>query len=286
MRALRYDFTGRLLTTFFVCVVCSVLFDGSVFSKRKADVSDYLVFAKDKTAVPAQTEAVKKRTAKLIELTSTDHIALLKMTMKHYDETVHDYRGKFIKQEVVGGKLLKPQSIEFRFKEKPFSVFMAIKKNAGSANKVLFVEGKNDDKMVVHPTGLFAWIKSVKREPTCEAAMKENRYPCTKFGFKRMMKKAMTEYEAAAKAGDLTVKYLGITVVDGRRCVTGERLLPKGKGYENHRLIVQIDIETLMPVDVRSFDWEGKLLTRYSYSDLDINVGLKDADFTKKACGL
>jgi len=254
---------------------------GPVAGGKKKDIYSYLKFVKEKKGAKVEADV-----AKLIELTKTDQVGLLKKAMERYEKEIKDYTGVLVKQEVVGKKLLKAQTIKFKFKEEPFSVFMYIKKNAMSANKVLYVEGANDGKMVVHPTGLFRWIKSVKREPDCAAAMKENLYPCTMFGFKRMMEKAMAEYEKGVKAGDITIRYLGRTDVDGRRCVAGERLFAKGKGYETGKMIVQIDVETLLPMDVRSFDWDDKLISRYSFSDIKINVGLKDSDFTEKACGL
>ena len=265
-----------MVTGGFLCLFC---IEPVLGAKEEKGIYEHLKFVKEKDRLEVEADV-----AELIDLTKTNQAVLLKKAKERYEKEVQDYIGVLVKQEVVGGKLLKEQTIEFRFKEKPFSVYMEITKNAGSANRVLYVEGANDGKMVVHPTGLFAWIKSVKREPDCEAAMKENLYPCTMFGFGRMMEKAMAEYEGV-KAGDLTMRYLGMTEVAGRRCVAGERLLAKGKGYETARLIVQIDVETLLPLDVRSFDWEDKLISRYSFSKLEINVGLKDSDFTKKACG-
>ena len=275
-----------------IILLCAVLFFGEAamgkkeeVKVKKKDVRGHLVFVKD-VELSRLKGKEKERLLEVVGIAEKDQAVLLKLAVDSYKKNVKDYTGTFVKQECVDGELFKEQEIDFKFREKPYSVYMVFKKNATSADKVLYVEGENDDKMVAHPTGLFSFLDSVKREPDCKAAMKENLFPCSMFGINSMMQKAMRDNAGAKKAGDLQMKYLGVTKVDGRLCVAGERRLPKKKGYPDGRLIVQIDIERLVPLDVRSYGWDDELIFKYLFSNLKFNVGLKDKDFDVEACGL
>ncbi len=256
---------------------------GHVAKAKKDKVYGHLDYVKDEELSKIKG---KKKLLEVVALAEKDQAGLLKKAVEHYKKNVKDYTGKFIKQERIKGKLLKEQEIDFKFRQKPFSVLMEIKKNAMSSDKVLFVKGKNEDKMVAHPIGLLSFLNSVKRAPDCKAALTESLYPCTMFGFYNMIEKAAADNAKAKKAGDLQLKYLGVTKVGGRYCVAGERVLPKKKGYDDFKLIVQIDIERLVPVDVRSFGWKEELIFKYTFKDLKFNVGLGDKDFDVKECGL
>ena len=139
---------------------------------------------------------------RITELAKNDHIALLKWSLETYRKRVIDYTATFNKQERLKGKLKKTEQISVMFKDKPFSVYMNWQKNAGSANKLLYVEGSNNNKMIVHPTGLFFWIKSVKKDPCGKEAKKASRRTCDQFGFRRSMKSLLEVYELAQKRGD------------------------------------------------------------------------------------
>ena len=221
---------------------------------------------------------------KCIELAQNDHISLLKVAIANYDKNIRDYTGKFHKQERIRNKLGKKQVISFKFKEKPFSVAMNWDKNAGSANRLLFVEGSNDNLMLVHPTGIMSWIKSVKLDPRGKDALKSNLRPCDLFGFRRNMVETLKIYERTLKNGDLTFKTQGIEIVDGCKYVTLERILPDKpeEKYPAARLLLRFDLDKLIPVGLKSFDWDGNLISEYGFSDLKFNVGLKNADFSPK----
>ena len=52
------------------------------------------------------------------------------------------------------------------------------------------------------------------------------------------------------------------------------------------RLVVEFDVEYVLPTRVSCYDWRNKLVSRYVYKDLKLNTGLKSGDFTRKANGL
>jgi len=223
---------------------------------------------------------------KLIELAKHDHITILKLAIKRYEKSIDDYVGTFCKQERLRGKLGKEQTIAFKFKEKPYSIYMEWKKNSGAADKLLYVKAQNNNKMIVHPTGLLSWLKSVKRDPRGKDARKSSLYTCDQFGFYNSMKRALKDYGLAKKNGDLKIKYIGLTKVHGRKCIAFERILPKKKDYITARLIIKLDIEYLLPVALERYDWDNKLIFRNSFRDLKFNTGLKNEDFKPEVYGL
>lgn len=233
-----------------------------------------------------QTSTKSDYTDRIKKLAQTDHIALLKWSLEHYDKNIQDYSATFYKQERIDKKIKPLEEIDILFKDEPFSVLMRWRKNAGSIDKLLYVEGQNDNKMVVHPTGLFSWIDSVKRDPRCKKARESTQRTCDQFGFYRSMQSLLEVYEQAGKAGDLQIKYLGETKVDKRKCVAMERLLPPKASYPYGRLVMEFDVEYLLPTAITAYDWKGKLVSQYVYKDLSFNRETSAEKFTPQANNL
>ena len=224
------------------------------------------------------------------ELARYDHIALLQWSLANLAQGSGDFRATFVKQERIGGRLKPAERIAVSHKSEPFSLLMEWRDNAGPIDKLLYVErpgvAKGKHKMVVHPTGLFFWIKSVERDPRGSDARKASRRTCDQFGFERTMRDLLSVYEHATARGDLQIEYLGESRVDGRRCVRAERRLPKGKGYPYARLVMDFDVGYLLPTRISCYDWKDKIIGKYVYNDLEFGCGLTDADFTAAANGL
>lgn len=225
-------------------------------------------------------------TERLLALADTDHIALLNWALENYQRHIRDYACTFLKQERINGNLKNPERINVRFRDEPFSVLMQWTQNPGRIDKLLYVEGQNDGNMVVHPTGLFAFIPSVKKDPRSEEARAASRNTCDNFGFRRTMQRFLAVYEEAQEKGDLQIACLGKTQVDGRTCVALERSLPPDAGYPYARVVIEIDAEYLVPTATACYDWRGRLLSRYEYRDLQFNAGLTPESFTPTANGL
>jgi hypothetical protein len=229
-------------------------------------------------------------TDRITLMAKEDHAALLKWAIANYKNNTRDYRAVFYKQERIDGKLKKQEKISIKFREDPFSLLMKWLENPGPADKLLYVEKPNsephENKMRVHPSGLFSWIKSVERDPRGKAARKSSRRTCDQFGFHRTMESLLQMYEQAQQNGDLQIRHLGPSTVDNRPCVRMERLLPQKEGYPYARLVMDFDVEYLLPTAVECYDWQGNLLLKSTYAELAFNCGLTSAAFSAKANGL
>ena len=225
-------------------------------------------------------------TERITELAQNDHIALLEWACQRYEKHINCYQITLYKQERIRRKLKAVEEVDVRFLEKPFSVFMKWKKNAGRGDKILYVDGAHDGKMIVHPTGLWSWIKSVKKDPRSKDVKRASLKTPDQFGFHRGMTNMLDIYREAKENGDLRINYIGPTKVKGRPCVAMERVLPADKGYPFARLLIEFDVEYVLPTSITCYDWSGQLMSRYVYGDLRFNTGLTEADFTPAANGL
>ncbi len=237
-------------------------------------------------AMPAVPFDMDSSANRLLQLAQTDHIALLEWAAQRYEQQVQDYRVNLAKQERINNELKPAQVISVDFKEEPFSVLMKWQSKGGPVDKLLFVEGQNDNMMLVHPAGLLGFIKSVKKDPTSNEIRRNSRGTPDRFGFYRSIQSLLDVYRQAQANGDLKTAYLGQTVVDGRKCVAIERILPAGKGYPCARLILEIDQEYIVPTRMSMYDWQNNLLSLYEYKNLEFNVGLADIAFTPQANNL
>jgi len=235
------------------------------------------------TVVPTEADAPATR---LLELAQTDHIALLEWAILRYEQHVQDYQVIFEKQERINNELKPAQKINVKVKEEPYSVLMNWQSKGGPIDKLLYVEGQNDNMMLVHPSGLLGFIKSVKKDPTSEQVRRSSRGTPDQFGFYRCMQSLLKVYRQAHEEGDLETAYLGKTEVDGRVCLAVERFLPAGKKYPCARLILEIDEKYIVPTRLSMYDWQDNLLSIYVYKDIKFNIGIDDLIFTPQANNL
>jgi hypothetical protein len=266
---------GLLIAFFLYCGVAGR-------SHNNSSPASHLV----KSALARQSASGEDYTDRLIESAKTDHIALLQFAREHYRKRVQDYSATLVKQERINNTLKPVETLDILFKERPFSVLMKWQKNAGKVDKLLFVEGQYDNKMVVHPTGLFSWLKSARRDPQGTEALQSSRRTCDQFGFYRSMDSLLRIYTLAQEQGDLRIGYVGKTLVDKRPCIAMERILPVKKEYPYARLVMEFDVEYLVPTAITSYDWQGRLIGRYVYKNLRFNIGLTQDMFTTEANGL
>jgi len=237
---------------------------------------------------------------KLEKLAKEDHIAFLEMCLKNYEKNYRDYTCTLIKQEIIRGTQKPEQWMQVKFTEKPFSVAMRWldKTPAGAlddgkvkklyvpmGDRILYIEGKYDNKMVIRISNplLRGLLGTQKRPPDGTDAMKNTLRPVSLFGFKRGLTNLLDVYKAAKKKGHLKEEFGGYVNVAGRDAIVLVRYLPAKENYPAKRTEICIDLETLVPIRIRGFDWDGQCTSRYIYKDVEFNVGLDETAFTPKA---
>jgi len=130
---------------------------------------------------------------------------------------------------------------------------------------------------------LLAWIKSVERDPRAKDVFKSSLRSCDQFGIRNLLRRVTGLYEGSVEDEGFSAKYIGTEKVDNRPCIVIESIMPDNRISSTRRLILVVDMEYRLPVSVTSLDADGNLISKYSYTSLKFNNGLKDEDFTKKA---
>jgi outer membrane lipoprotein-sorting protein len=194
---------------------------------------------------------------------------------------VDNYTAVFHRIERVNGKLIPEETTFLKFK-RPFKVYMRwIKPFEGQES--LYVQGTNRNKIRAHGTG-FASLVTVNLNPTNKLAMENSRHPITDAGLENLVKKIGSNLRRGLRAGELTSLDHGEQTVYGRKTRELEGVLPKdpAKGYYCYRCIVNLDVETKMPIKTQIFNWDDQLIESYGYENLGLNPGLTNKDFDPK----
>ncbi len=194
---------------------------------------------------------------------------------------VENYTTLFHRIEFVDGKTIPEEVVFLKFKC-PFKVYMKwIKPSKGQES--LYVQGGNNNKIRAHGSGLMALI-TVNLDPKGSQAMENSRHSITEAGLHNLVRTIASNMRKALQSGDLVSKDHGDKIVYGRKTRELEGILPKdkAKGYYCYRCIVNVDLETRMPIKVQIFDWSNRLVETYGFEKLKLNPGLTDKDFDPK----
>jgi hypothetical protein len=201
---------------------------------------------------------------------------------------VAGYTAVFSKTEFVARRLIS-QTMDLKFREQPFSVYVRGHSKRQPAREVIFVAGKNDDKLIFHEAGLKALI-TVNLKPDDPRALAENRYPITEIGMAKMLDTVMAIWEREKDIAPANVEVLlsgpgnlGSNEREEVQITHKERL----EGLKFHRTRVSFERGTGFPVLVEQYDWPEQageippLVEQYLYADIKTNPGLTDTDFDR-----
>jgi hypothetical protein len=219
----------------------------------------------------------------VIKLAQNDPERLFKRSLARFDATIYDYTGLLYKQERIRGKLGKEKVVEFKFKAEPYSILMQWIKNPGQIDKLLYVENKNDNKMLVHPTGLLSFVKSAKRDPYSKEVKRASLKTCTEFGFLKIIQELINEYHPEIGEPKVTTKYVNTFEMYDRKFIKLEQTIKNPQDGKDAKRTILYDIDLMIPIERQAYDSKGKLLYKYVYRDLRFNTGLTDEDFTPEA---
>ncbi len=197
---------------------------------------------------------------------------------------IKDYEALFVRKELVAGVLVSSQ-IALKLRHDPFSVYLKfIEPSAG--REVIFVEGKNDGKLLVHETGIAALAGTLSLDPKGSMAMNGNRYPVTMIGLRTMTETVIEKWLAVKDEKDIKVNVYPNATIGDLSCRVVETNLAKPAGDLPQQTVrLYLEKATGIPVRVQSLGFPAKTgdkqetIEDYFYSKLKTNVGLSDKDF-------
>lgn len=217
--------------------------------------------------------------------------------LEHIRRDVADYECTLVKRERVGNTLNDYEYMFARVRNRktengqvvtPLSVYLRfLKPDSVKGQEVLWVEGKNNGKLLGHQGGRLGKLTpSVWLDPHGPFAMKGNRYPITEMGVENLVTKLIEKGERDRKRDECEVQFYKEAKINGRSCTLLEVKHPVPRDYfDFHIAQIYIDNELNVPVRYAAYSWpEGGsdkpiLLEEYTYLNMKVNVGLTDAHF-------
>ena len=221
---------------------------------------------------------------------------------KYLAQTLRDFSCRLVKRERINGFVQEMTYIDMNVREEvldgdqtvqPLSIFLRFLGPSKIAGRTaLFIEGQNDNKILVRNGGRHFDYVVVKVDPNSDTDKEETLVPITEIGFNRLLDKMIDVLERHQKAdptgANTKVERVAGAKMNHRPCtvirVTHPAHMP---GLEFHIANVFVDDELHAPVRVDYSDWAkspgGKLplIAEYTYTNLKLNVELPDAAFSR-----
>lgn len=199
---------------------------------------------------------------------------------------IKDYSTVLFKQELVQGKIIN-QTLAMKVRHEPFSVYLKFEQ-PHTGREVIYVEGGNKGRFIVHETGFKALAGTLSFLPNSKEALAENRYPITQAGMAKMLEIVIDQWKGEAKYQEVQVKEVAGTKVGETKCVMFEVVHPQPREhFKFHKTRLFFDLETKLPIRLEQYTWAEKeggepvLVEEYTYTEVKSNNGFADIDFDK-----
>ena len=197
---------------------------------------------------------------------------------------LQDYTAEIHKQVHVHGELEKDERTLIKF-QKPFKVYLKWLKGENDGAELLYVEGQNNGKMIVHKKLIFGIKKTLELAPEGFWVRKFSKRSIKDAGFVGIISMSCKEFEEARKNNDIMAVSCSTEEVNGRPAhKVAFAVSPQGRhnGYQCRSAEEYFDAEHFMPVKVTFWLWENDEVESFTFKNIKLNVGLSDNDFDRK----
>ena len=193
---------------------------------------------------------------------------------------VERYTARFVRQEVVGG-VPRPREEALLKWRRPGLMYLRWTAGPPVGREILFVPGRNGDRMLVREPGLLPRFATIVMAPDSPRVLEESRHPVTDIGIGRLIDLVLADTRRAARAGELTVRDHGMTRGPGGLERRLEVVFPgdRERGYAGHRLALTLAVDSGLPVRAIVHDRDDDVVADYAYRDLGLDAELTAADF-------
>lgn len=212
---------------------------------------------------------------------------------REFVQSAGAYTATMLKQEEVQGERLDEQEVFLKCRQSPFSVYL--RWDGGDAGReVLYVEGRDDGKLLGHDGGWKARLPSLTLDPECSLAMRDTRYPVTQAGLVALIDLMTDVHEEDLQTGRFAkCEYGDDSDFDGRPCHAFTTVYTSAETSPDYRKSVTlIDQEWNVPVSTQHYGWpaEGQqiaddeldaatLIESYQFTDVNFEAQITEADF-------
>lgn len=269
---------------------------------RAAASTAPLAVAQTSSDLPANVSAdeLKKRVQGAVHSSRIAlelHVSMLELGRQRMQK-LPDYTATFTRQErLEGGDLLDMQTMEMKLRHAPLSIYLKWVEGGEEGRELLFIDGQNDNRMLVKLGGGKKLLPAVKVDPEGSLAMSEARHPVTSVGLLQLCDKMLVyrRRDLQTRSG-LRWQLLPDQRFDNQPC---HCFVVEYESREVEPLyrksIAWINTDLSVPVCLKTYGWPAEgvatdnpqdldnatLLEHYAYTNLQLETRLSDADFDK-----
>lgn len=190
--------------------------------------------------------------------------------------SITDYTCLFSKHELVGGRIIRENNISLKVK-RPGHFYMKWTEGVYKGRVAIYVEGRNNDKILLHLNGLLGFL-NLSIDPKGKEALMENRHTMTEADFISIFDRFSENCERCRKdAGCGPV----VSSLKDPDTLEIKAEFPQGKGYYTHLGRLTVDRRTWLPTGLACYGWDNEFLEEYHFDDIKINPGLTGKDFER-----
>jgi len=220
--------------------------------------------------------------------------------LAHIRKDIDDYTCTMIKRERINGVLGEYEYMYAKIRNRkldgdkivvPLSVYLNfVKPKSIAGREVVFVETKNNGKLIAHEGGPILGKVSAALDPNSKLAMRGNLYPITEIGIEnlvaKLVEKGTRDKQVDPTGKETLVEFKKGAKINKRPCLmlTVKHTVQRPQ-YDFEVAQVFIDDELNVPVRYIAYGWPlapgdaQPILEEFTYVDVQLNQGLKDIDF-------
>ncbi|MHB1557488.1 MAG: DUF1571 domain-containing protein [Isosphaeraceae bacterium] len=201
-------------------------------------------------------------------------------------QTISDYVCTFTKRERIDGRLRPKHVMSMKVRTRPRSVYLRFREPS-AGREAIYIHGQNDGKVVAHDVGIKRLLAgTLNLDPKGGLAMEDCRHPITQAGIGPLLDTLEERWSSELDPSESQVAFDEVELGGSRPCLLIETTHPrKSPSFMFHQVRLFVDQNLGLPVRFEAYDWPSsaqaapELLEEYTYSDLKLNVGLRDIDF-------
>jgi hypothetical protein len=192
---------------------------------------------------------------------------------------VSAYTARFIRQEVVGGRLRPREEALLKF-QRPHHLYLRWIDGPPTGREMLY-PADAEGRVLVHEPGMLTRLFSALLAPDSAHVLRESRHPVTDIGIGRLVTLILENARRGLHDGHLAIVERGLSTESGRPERRLELTFSRATeaGYYAPRVVVGIDVDTQLPVTATIFDAQGRMVEDYAYRDIRVNAPLAAIDF-------
>jgi len=190
--------------------------------------------------------------------------------------SISDYSCMFSKHELVGDRIFLEDNIILKVK-RPDHFYLKWTKGTNKNRVAIYVEGRNNNKILLHLNGLLGLLP-LHIDPAGKEAFKENRHSITEADFVAIADRFLTNCRRGLTDPECVLRVRTLKDPDTLEL---EGVFPREKGYYAHIVSMTVDSRTWLPTGLVCYGWDNEFLEEYHFDDIKINPGLTESAFER-----